>query len=477
MPEKYTHFVADEPEQQQQFSNFVPDDGGLQPIGTDNAGFPHYQGKPDSRNALQRVFDESTKEGYDGALVRGLFAPVMHPQQTIEGIAKTFAHPKQTANEIIKSGQEHPGETFFNFAGGAVGSAGLGGLADRAITDVPAMAKRIGPYKSPVVPAIEANSERLAKAILPSEGVTPSLVKALQRETPSVVDYAKRTGNPLRTIPEGMKAAEGVANEGYQHYRSNLLDPNAEERVTLENGQSSLGHSATLGQIEKRISDINDLTRGAMARAKSSGAEMTAAERLGLENEGKFLRGKLYTSLSSKTGLPTEDIQALREGYGGEYALKNALESGHYNRLSRAGYESQGTGAGIPVHKASMIDRAVTALRGGPEAIANRQFRSAISKFEPSSPFRPVPNPPTPQPFTMGPVADEMAKRIGAIGTDEGVQRPMASVPKPPEGPMRPSPAIAEAQRVSKALEDEQNAAFHAKRAERWATRGKRLNP
>jgi len=203
-----------------------------------------------------------------------------------------------------------------------------------------------------------------------------------------------RTSNPLKTVPEGMKAAEGVAQEGLAHYRQNFLEPNAGERITLENGVSKeLGNTATLGDVEKRISDINDLVRGATRTAKSSGAEMTALERQGLENEAGALRQKLYRGLSEKTGVAPEEIQAMREGYGGQFSLKNALESGHMQRLTRTGLSSQGAGTGIYPSKAGIIDKVMTTLRGGPEAIANRQFSSRIAKFDPEAALRPMPKP------------------------------------------------------------------------------------
>jgi hypothetical protein len=396
----------------------------------------------------------------------GIAADAMDKKPTIyEDIYNAGRHPFQTGKRAISAFAEHPLENIE----GAIGAAGAtGGVAETP--------EAFSPYRSPVIAPAEEASERLARAILPPEGVTPNLVKAIQREAPAVREYAGRTGNPLKTIPEGMKAAQGVADEGLQHYRSAFLEPNAGNRVILGEGISpELGHSATLGQIEKRISDINDLTRGAATRAKSAGAEMTAQERLGLENEGKALRQNLYRSLSEKTGVSPEDIQGMREGYGGQYAFKNALEGGHYNRLTRVGLESQGAGTGIYPSKAGLVEKLMTTLRGGPERIANRQFSSGMRLFDPEAPSRPTPfvnAPPDVQPALNMPPVD--LNRVRAW-TSEPPPRVIATTPL--NGPMAKAPAVQESERLAKSFQDEQNAAFHARRAANRATAGKRLNP
>lgn len=439
-------------------------------------------------NALQRVFDESTapssaedRKGVPNWLneagdvptgfINGLGSLVAHPVKSAEAIGHAFAHPMDTAKQAGEAFDAHPGYTIGQTIGGGVAGAGLVGAA----TALPKI--RLGGYKSPIVPAAESASENLAKAILPPEGVTPNLVKAIQLEAPAVREYAGRTSNPLKTVPEGMKAAEGVAQEGLQHYRTNFLEPNAHNQVILGGDSPTLGHVSTLGEVEKRISDINDLTRGAATRAKSAGAEMTAQERLGLENEGKALRQKLYSALSEKTGVPPEDIQGMREGYGGQFALKNALEGGHMQRLTRVGLESQGAGTGIYPSKAGIIDKAMTALRGGPERIANRQFAKRINAFEPEVVTRPMPARLPQAPFEPStPISESMARQVNAVepAGATGVQPQPVAAPRT-NGPIAKAPTILENEKASQDFQDQQNAAARMKKEANRASAGKRL--
>lgn len=391
MPEKYTHFVADEPEQQQQYTNFVPDEG-LTPIGTDKAGFPHYQGTPDSRNGLQKVFDESTKEGLDGALVRGLFAPVMHPVQTAGAIAKTFTSPRETANEVIQSAKEKPGETFFNFAGGVLGSAGLGGLADKSITGVPPMAKslseRFGGYESPVIPKPLQNASAAAKAIRPVGGIAPDFEQTLATNLPRIKAFAEETGNPLHSQWETAEAARQLANKGLTHYKTNFLDPYANEQISMrsvpeyQGAVTGEGRMTTLAQLEKRISDINDMQRAAQRTAKTTGAQMSAEQALGLENEASKLRDILYREIGKRTGVEPELIRDLRQSYGQQFNIADTIDAARRARLGRTGAIEE-AGAQTPVSKSGIIDRTLDTLRGGQEYIANAKLRRAMRPFEP----------------------------------------------------------------------------------------------
>lgn len=401
MPEKQTQ---PDPWEQAAKNFKAQPQGESAPSGNEDWKLWQENGSPQSGYDTQSRFDELTKmephgtthtgnKMADNAItaasnfgsgVIGLATPLVHPIQTMQALA----HPIESLKNLSNALQgPNSAETI---------EQGIPGLL-MALRGSTAELPKIGKYQSSIVPAAEANAERLAKAILPQEGITPNHIRSIMAEAPHVREYAMRTSNPLRTIPEGIKAAEGVAQEGLQHYRTNFADPFSNERISMssvpeyQGPVGGEGRYTTLGDIDKRISDINDVIRGATLRAKSGGAELTALERQGLEGEAGKLRQILYRELSKRTGVPAEEIQNMREGYGGQYALKNALESGHYNRLTRSGMTAQGGGSSIYPSKSGIIDRAITAIRGGPEAIANRQFRSRMAAFEPEPPKYPTP--------------------------------------------------------------------------------------
>jgi hypothetical protein len=415
-----------------------------------------------------------------GGGAMSLAYPLVHPVKTAQGIgaiSQAMASPQlgaQFAENMIKPHLKQPGETPGQYAGrlGGEATTGVGQiLGAKGLGEIGSAAGDVAGYLRPkslpsIVAPSEAAAEKLGQAILPPGGLTPKILRSIEREAPAVREYAGRTGNPLNTQAEGIKAAQGVANEGLAHFNENILGPNKDVRVDLPNNVSpTLRSTATLEQVSKRISDINDVLRA--ASGKSEGATLTAIERTGLESEVKALRGKLYDTLAEKTGMPADDIQELREGYGGQYTLADALQSARMARLGRIGAASQGVNAvGVPRPNLWEIPNTVwKSLRGGEEAIANRQFRSRIGAFEPSAPARLMPNPPAPRPYVAGP--DVPPRPMGPMPSYDAPRPPTPSPLNDINGPMRPItevPELNEALKASQALEGRANAAYAAER-------------
>lgn len=249
------------------------------------------------------------------------------------------------------------------------------------------------PKSSPTIVAPEEiQAQKIAQSILPPGGIKPEFVKSIQAEAPAVVEYAQRTGNPLNTQAEGLKAAQGVAQEGLQHFNTQILAPVANDTVSLGVGKTYLGSSATLGNISDEISSLNKKVN--TAKASNSGDALMMLEKSGIQDQLQYLRSTLYDQLARKTGLSPEQLQTLREGYGGQFSLADSLESAQNARLTRTGQSSQGqqTIAGkVPTSVADIPMKAVNAARGGEQAISDRQFSSAMSNVQPVAAERPIP--------------------------------------------------------------------------------------
>lgn len=245
-----------------------------------------------------------------------------------------------------------------------------------------------------IVAPEEIQAQKIAQSILPPGGIKPEFVQAIQAEAPAVAEYAQRTGNPLNTQAEGLKAAQGVAQEGLEHYQTQVLQPVAGRTVSLDPANTELGQQATIGDIDSRITKLNKLVN--TAPANSAGAALDVLAKSKWTDEAAYLRSKLYPALEQTTGIPAADIQQLREGYGGEFSLANNLEAAQNARLTRTGQAAQGqqTIAGqVPTSLADLPMKAANAMRGGEQAISDRQFASAMKGVQPQAPIRPVPPP------------------------------------------------------------------------------------
>jgi hypothetical protein len=145
--------------------------------------------------------------------------------------------------------------------------------------------------------------------------------------------------------------------------------------------------------VDARITKLNKLIN--TDKANSAGAALDVLAKSKWTDEASYLRSKLYPALEHTTGIPAADIQQLREGYGGEYSLANNLESAQNARLTRTGATSQGVKT-IGAPPTSIWDAPAIiykGVKGGEQAIADRQFSSAMNGVEPQAPVRPMPPP------------------------------------------------------------------------------------
>jgi hypothetical protein len=264
-----------------------------------------------------------------------------------------------------------------------------------AISDAASQVRQyVRPSPSPaIVDPATVQAQKIAQSILPPGGIKPEFVQAIQEQAPAIAEYAQRTGNPLNTQAEGLAAARGVAQEGLEHYQQQVLGPVADRAVKLDPQNTELGDTASIGDIDARISKLNKLIN--TGNANSQGAAMDVLAKSKWSDELSYLRGKLYPALEQTTGIPASDIQQLREGYGGSFSLADGLESAQNARLTRTGQISQGqqTISSKPPSLLELPGKALNVLKGGEQAIADRQFSSAMQEVQPQAPIRPLPPP------------------------------------------------------------------------------------
>lgn len=376
---------------------------------------------PEQKSLLQRAkesFDENTAyHPNDPALKKVLSGMV-------SGAGSLFVHPVDSVVNAVKSagsmadgllnppqqqswsdtGKQIPyvaGQAVGGMAAGEVGGAALktaipiARQAAESVADTASSVKQyVRPKPSPAIVAPEElQAQKIAQSILPPGGIKPELLKSIQKQAPAVVEYAKRTGNPLNTQAEGLKAAQGVAQEGLEHYQEQILKPVSHRSVVLSPEATELGGNASIGEIDSRITEVNKLIN--TDKASSQGAALDVLAKSKWADEVGYLRDKLYSSLEHTTGIPKEDLQFLREGYGGEFSLADQLEAAQNARLTRTGQQSQGVQT-IANHKPSLMElpmQVVNKVRGGEQAIADRQFAGAMREVQPQAPVRPTPPP------------------------------------------------------------------------------------
>jgi len=360
----------------------------------------------------QGTFRGSVERAVQGGM-QGLSQAVLHPVDTLGSMAEATpagsvfdlatGRPnasQQQAQGLVTGMRTDPARTLGQVAGGMAAGALLPAAADVGM-DMAGGVRNLRPAPSPsIVPPEEMAARNLTNAINPAPQRAGQYIQAAQKEVPNVIDYAKRTGNPLNTQLEFAKAAEGNAKEARTHYEDNILGPNATETVpapsgyggrSIPSGENTQNRATTLGDIDSRIVDINkELDK---PRLNASDQRTALASEAELQAEKSQLTDILHRSLANFTGLQPEDIANLRQRVGRSYELANdtnAAVTGRGLQEGKPGSLVHGLGMGQLAMKAADI------ARGGPTAIADRSFQRAIANFPGQA--EPLPQPTGPVP-------------------------------------------------------------------------------
>lgn len=181
----------------------------------------------------------------------------------------------------------------------------------------------------------------------------------------------------------------------------NFLSPVEGEQVSMrsvpeyQGPASGEGRMATLGQIEKRISDINDMQRAAERTAKTTGAQMSAEQALGLESEAGKLRDILYREIGKRTGVDPSAIRDIRQSYGQQFNIADTIDAARRARLGQTGASGE-MGSSVPFSKTGILESGLRRIRGGQDYIANARLRDALKALQPEAQQYPTANPPAP---------------------------------------------------------------------------------
>lgn len=359
-----------------------------------------------------------------GAGAARVFSPLVHPLDTAASLAETAraGMGDSGAQYDVALGMARPlvenpsGEAVaaipqvaLALAGGgekgavtnAVDASGEGG---GTVSNGVQMAKNyIRPSTSPsVVPRTEMAARNLAAAVLPATKDASDFIKAAAQEMPNVLDYAKRTGNPLNTQLEFSKAAQGYAQEVRGVYENSILGPTASKLVkTTGTGfgrQMGEGPDtyATLGDIDKQIVAINKQLDAPALNADD--ARRALASKQDLQKQASGLKDILHSNLAETTGLTPNQVADVRQRVGRSYELANDTDAAVTARMQAAAKADL-----APLKPTQLPTMAFNKfIRGGPVSVADRAFQSAVQQFPGEA--TPIPAVTAPAPMPTAPI-------------------------------------------------------------------------
>ena len=431
-----------------------------------------------------------TALGNVGGGVMSLATPLVHPVKTFESAARTLppvalmqdvehhfnpSKPGSIYSEMGESAVQNPLETGEQLVGQMAGGEAMG-AAGRGIAR---LTDPLRDYRSPAISTSEAIGRRTADILHPNPAAYRGMSSGIAENAPYIKDFAASTGNTFKTPLDFSKAATGAGQEASNFFKEHLIDPNAE--LPTQNG--------TVAEVHQRLGEINDQLRPAY-RQRTGGQEMTALERKNLEAERDQLNDTLYNTLSERSGLPVEQIQAInRRGASLQNIGDEADAAQSMRRAGFSGYTPQGLP--MPMTGLDRAMKVVNYLRGGDEAVAGRKLGRVMSKVE--EPAQPLPDPAAIANYRQMAEQSDLGNLGRTIETQN--QNQAASMARKPSGmgptqppqaqAMSPEPQLrrmadSQASRRSNVTQQREvqqaaNEAERQRQAENYATRGTRL--
>lgn len=204
---------------------------------------------------------------------------------------------------------------------------------------------------------------------------------------PTLAEYADRTKNPMRDLLQLGRGATEAGKEITGYYRENLIDPNAD----IPAGDTG----KTVGEAYKRVSEINeDLSPTYLKAGSKLTATIDSEKARALQAELGRLNNGIYQTLSERSGLPVEQIQAINRRGAQLQSLGKQFEVSHTTlEQGASGVDAAGNLLPhTPYHPVfQMAIKAVDALRGGRMAIQSRKVGRAVGNFPEG--YTPLPDP------------------------------------------------------------------------------------
>ena len=288
---------------------------------------------------------------------------------------------------------------------------------------------------------VKAAAKILTDAVNPLPKQMAGFEKALGEQLEKVITYAQSKGLNISSPEELSRAMKETGDWIRGHYYEKILGP-VKDRVTSIAGTvkgyggetAASPSSATLGQLDSRLSQINAELNPKYAKGGIAGqaAVKSAAE---LNAEAATIRKVLYQELAKATGLTPDVIADTRKAFGSLDSLAEQAGSA----ASKTRYAGN-VAARQPVTvnpfgasgKQFVLDKAISAVRGNPIAKA---MRNAISKVE-SSPYR-LPE--------ANPIAEAAKIRTPLRGTSQ----PLGEVATPSAKELAAGPKKVDARRMA----------------------------
>lgn len=314
------------------------------------------------RNAAQGAYKLATMAS-SGAM-GDESAGEMHPLDA----AKAYA--QSVREDVHRDGFLH---TVPKLLGDLSGNILAGGVTDGLGGPVAEVAERASLPGAEVFAPHEYAANQITKAVNPAYPV--EYARSVANQGGNIIDYAKRSGIPLTSQGAWEKAATGMADEASTHYK--VLRDAVPGKHSVG---PTFGDRMTIGEIDKRVSDLNDALRPAY-QTNSSGDMLTSLnQKAAMVAEKNHLTEILHEKIGEAHGISSDDVGALRQRVGQARDIADQTRARRFERANSAGRKNEGDKTGT-MGKTGLLREGVNVVRGGAEKIADKSITKAAAQY------------------------------------------------------------------------------------------------
>jgi hypothetical protein len=231
-------------------------------------------------------------------------------------------------------------------------------------------------------------ARQITDAVNPLPKQMASFQRSLGEHLDKIITFAKSNGIDLDSIEGIGKAMKGSGDWIRNHYYNDMLGPVKNRQVSIAgtikgySGETATPSTATLGQLDARLSQVNAELDPAYSKGGRAG-EAAVKSKTELNAEAAGLRTQLYKGIADATGLSPEEVAKTRGSFG---ALDSLAEKTNMAAAKERFSANRAARAPVTVNPLSMsgnkqfiADQAVNKLRGD---VVGKQLRNATSKVK-----------------------------------------------------------------------------------------------
>jgi hypothetical protein len=264
-------------------------------------------------------------------------------------------------------------------------------------------------------------AKMLTDAVNPAAEQLPRFEKAIGEHLDKIITFAASKGIKLDSLENLAEAMKEASTSIRSHYYDKLLGPFKDAPADLSAikgyaGETSSPSTASLGQLDARLSQINAELSPKYGKASEIAARSAVKSSAELNAEASSIRKVLYGRLGELSGIGAEAVAKTRSAFGSlEKLAETTTESASTARVAanKAAREPM-TLNPLSNTKQFVADKALAKLQGNPVAKA---VRSAMSRAEVKPYALPEPNPAAMAAATRSAPIQGASRAIGTVGT------------------------------------------------------------